>query len=61
MTANSLDDLSQRIIRSVKDLSLVLDNQSAVADEERAAVARVIAVTQTWGLDDRHRRTRPLL
>jgi hypothetical protein len=61
MTANNLDDLAQRVVRAVQGVSLVTDNREAVADDERAAIARVIALVQGWSVEDRHRRTRPLL
>lgn len=52
----AFDHLAQEVMTATKTLSLVTSDTAVVADEEREAIARVVALVQGWSIEDRRRR-----
>lgn len=50
------DHLAEEVMTATKTLGLVTADPAVVADEEREAIARVVALVQGWSIEDRRRR-----
>ena len=49
------DDLTKAVMSATKSLGLVTADPAVVAEEEREAISRVLALVQGWSVDDRRR------
>ncbi|MEV8239545.1 hypothetical protein AB0O90_04870 [Microbacterium testaceum] len=52
----TFDYLAQEVLAATTTLSLVTSDSAVVADEEREAISRVVALVQGWSIEDRRRR-----
>jgi len=53
---SGFDHLAEEVLTAFKTLGLVTADAAVVADEEREAIARVVALVQGWSIEDRRRR-----